>query len=357
MPDERHEALKPYLEKLAAVGKSNADAEAPLRINVGGDSFHIDPWERDALLQSLEGPQQRGTQRWRTLLAQGVALQAKTLSDIHKLEQGGDAAGLGEALRLDATIAFALLEELQRAVDQAVVAGEMEHARRLTQFRNKLSRCLDAVESRLQPADFQTARELSEELVALPDHRKPRRARAAKQPEPAKTPAVEQDAARIEALVKLEQQLDEQLRRKQRAAAPEPALPRARPAPAPTPAPRGGMRRIVWLVLAGLVAVWLGMVVWPQYRQSRLPVFSTDDFRDTPAVTHVVARPPSLFLTVDEDAWTAMDPTERNDLMQALGRRLSVAGYSGAHVKSSAGRTVGQWLKQSGAKVIEPGRR
>ena len=141
---DRSEILKPYLERLAALGQHASEPTKPSRVTIGTQSFEIEPWERDAVLRTVEanGSTSSG---WEALLAESVALRAKTLSLLEKLADcdATDPQAVDTVyahLQLDAALGFALLAELQRAVDGLVATNEMGPAKRLTRFRNKLSR-------------------------------------------------------------------------------------------------------------------------------------------------------------------------------------------------------------------------
>ncbi len=63
------------------------------------------------------------------------------------------------------------------------------------------------------------------------------------------------------------------------------------------------------------------------------------------------ARPPSLFVTLHPDRWRELSPAERRDLVTQIGRIANGVGYSGAHVRTDGGPSVGQWLRKTGVQL------
>ena len=84
-----------------------------------------------------------------------------------------------------------------------------------------------------------------------------------------------------------------------------------------------------------------------------LPGLALSDFAGQHEITGVVARPPSLYVTVDAQSWTRMGLLERQQLIEAIGAKLAAAGYVGAHVTDSDGNSVARWLKDTGVKITE----
>jgi hypothetical protein len=342
---DREELLGPYLRKLAGLGQHQGQAEFPSRITIGAQSFHVDPWERQAVLRSLESAP-FGPQRWYSLLAQGVALQVKALADIEKLTAAKSADNRAVAraeLQLDAAIGFALMTELQRTVDQMVVAGEMELANRVTQFRNKLSHGVRALEEFIGRDALDEAEDHAHKLVILPE------VPGAKRKEDA--PGHTKGQLDLQTLLKLEEDL-------LRAAAQPALLPAERAAPPPvvssvlSAGPRLSLRAFLGIVLLSLAAAWYTVVGRRALNRAELPAFSLAEFRSTPQIVQIVSRPPSLFVVLEDKAWRGMSDSQRLELVESVGRRLSAVGYTGAHFSSSAGRTVAQWLRKTGAQLI-----
>ena len=137
----RRDALSPYLDYLSAsMGAANSE-EGRTEPNFP-PRLDLDRWEVSALEQGLSA-EDPAAEAWETLLAEGVALQAKFLVET---EQVGNDDALQPELREQvqdqliqtAAIGLALQVEIQRAVDAMILGGQMNQAKKLTQFRNKL---------------------------------------------------------------------------------------------------------------------------------------------------------------------------------------------------------------------------
>ena len=62
---------------------------------------------------------------------------------------------------------------------------------------------------------------------------------------------------------------------------------------------------------------------------------------------------PSLFITVEAEAWESFDPTRRGQLLDSVSSIVSANGYSGVLFKTPDGRPVARWLRERGAQLIE----
>jgi hypothetical protein len=70
-------------------------------------------------------------------------------------------------------------------------------------------------------------------------------------------------------------------------------------------------------------------------------------------VLQVRDRWPSMFVTVDAEAWEEMSETGRLDLVRNLAGQLGTKRYEGALITAPDGRPVAQWLRGGGASLLD----
>jgi len=315
-------------------------------------TLSLEAWEWDILAEWSDAAPPSGDAAWKSLVVEALALQSRFQSDLAQLavavESDEDVTLLHEDLHLDTVIAFKILAELQRETGRMVVTGGMDQAKRLTQFRRRLTECLSAAGKALGEDAIKQAEGIAgssastqgpvERIRLIPD----------------KAPGRERDKEREkeQALFDLEEQL---LRREQaRESRPEPA-----PAAAePIVAPRTGNSIGIRLALVGILIVAVGfLVVRNVSGKPPSPVAQGLDRSsfDAASIREVVSRPPSLFIQVDADMWNVLPKAERVALIEQIGQKADAAGYTGAALRTQKGPIVGQWLKASGARLVAPG--
>jgi hypothetical protein len=367
----RHEVLKPFVERLAALGQQATELTAPCQINIGSQSLQIEPWERNALLSTVGATDGEATE-WEPLLAQAVALRAKTLTQLDKLTKCDEsdpqqAETVYADLLSDAIIGFALSAELQRTVDRMVVDGERELAKMLTQFRAKLSRDLAALGEVIGEATLAEAEERAQSMLAAAP---PTTGISKDDPnaEPPREGELNLDRPDLKKLLELEATLLRKQEEQQDPRAQDRALERLErlerlkhktPEPEPDfddldvePEHRSWALPLTCLA-AVLLVVWLLVTVRPALNKVSYPAFSLEDFKQHAAIEQVASRAPSLFVTVDAHAWNGLDPADRASLVHSVGETIGAAGYTGAHFSNGSGHTLAQWMKSGGAQVFD----
>lgn len=333
---DRQQFLMPYLERLAALDGHAESPGVPSRINIGSRSVLVEAWERGVVLGLLKGGDVETG--WPGLLAHGVALQVKSLSDLERLGRDtaeDEQAGIRDELTIDAAFAMAMMAEMQWAIDRLVVVGEIDPARKLTRFRNKLGHQVAELRETLGEQGLEQAECLAAELRAEAE-----RALAEA------NGAGEGEARAPNALWSLERHLDQRGE-----------TPTRRPGVVVSRRSRLKRRRSLVLpltvVLVVSVAAWVVLVLRPALSRVELPVFNLADFREVPVVTEVLAKPPALYVKVDEREWRALSDEQRRRAVMAIGQRIAPAEYTGANLTDSKGRTVARWLKHAGVKLVE----
>ena len=83
----------------------------------------------------------------------------------------------------------------------------------------------------------------------------------------------------------------------------------------------------------------------PRIEKSQLPA--------SPAIAGVVARPPSLFVTVDPPSWSGLPAEDRTRLVVEVGKVALQLGYTGAVLQDPAGRSVAQWMQKTGVRLLD----
>jgi len=322
---ERMLAIAPYIERLEdqCAGWSPGGKRPP---ELSG-SLDLNPWELQALHRGLEAdPGEHGD--WERLLAEGVALQARYVDDLALLEQ--DVALTPEELDVahapllrTAAVGIALLEELQRVIDAMILGGKMGEAKRLSSFRGKLSSSVAEIRDRVGDQAFAEAETTAAEMIApVAEH-------------PARRPSLEE----------LDEEPPRQIRLDRHAG-------KVSGFEVVDP-PRDRIKPLLTIFALAFVA-WLVLVL-PRAWKTEIPALEAREVTTSPVVEQVLVRPPSLFLIVDEAAWSAMPVESREALVRQVGGKAESNGYTGVNVRTGDGTTVGQWTRARGIRLIAGG--
>jgi hypothetical protein len=365
---QREQQIAPRIEELRVRVEEAAARPQPTSILLGMSEVRVEGWEWDALVAWAARPEVSTNGDWQCLLAEGLVLQSKSLDDLGRMTEGCARADeeRGAAysdVYLDAVWGFELQRRIQRTVERLIVKGRIDHAKRLTQFRRRMIEVTTAIGRVVGEATLKEAEQAADAApceAALPDvapapesavHAAVVTAPPSQAPE---GPSAVSDDERLRQLLALE----DHLRRNELLLIEESEEPTEEDLEAlgTTRRPGSNRLRIVLLALLGVACV-AGMLFLLKSRGAEskpMAQFALADFRDVGAITHVVARPPSLFVTVDADAWARMSPSDRRNAIESIGAKVAPAGYAGVHVTDASGRVVGSWLKGTGARVVEP---
>ena len=101
------------------------------------------------------------------------------------------------------------------------------------------------------------------------------------------------------------------------------------------------------------MALWLGAFKLPQLIRSEPPRLALSDFDSGGTFTRVDAKPPSLYIEVDAEAWAGLDAEARLALVEMTGDTLAANGYSGALLRTAKNRPLAQWSERRGAVLID----
>ena len=359
----RRRALEPYLQKLeswCANAGGVEDLERRANIKVGQRNLPLEPWERLQLklyFDDHEG-QPGGTPE---LTAHGSAQLIKIAFDVVRLKQGNNLSSaalyaLQAELMLDTALGMALLKEAQAMIDELVRAGKVEPAKNLSQFRHKLVHAVTEAKQHIAESERAQAEELCGALTDIPDFPEPETTQPQPTPQAPRTTAP--TAPDVEAVV--QQALAEQVegplaapRRRTRPSGKPTARRSATPRGAPVTLPSRTQLLAVGLAIA--FALWLILVQAPKLLIEELPVLARGDFRDAELMTELHARPPSVYITLDEERWWRLRPAERNRVVREFADTTFAAGFQGMHVRGESGRPLARWLKDRGVESINQG--
>jgi len=311
----RRDILSLYLEQLAESHKTGGDLREAF------DGIELDTWELEQLGRGLDG-----SISWRALVAEGVAFRNKLATDLgwisneHEMS-AADATDLRRLLVTDTSLGIALLAETQLAVNQLILAGGIEEAKRLTSFRNKIGQTLNDLRDRVGDAGYSVAETLSEGLI---------------------TPSAEASWTEREGPAPF--------------AATRPTAATSTPATGRVvfkeSAPARSHLKPMLMLLGLLIAVW-GVFILPRLTTKPLPQLTMQEVSPRSEIRHVVSRPPSLYVKLDTPGWKSLTKAERLALVDDVGRTATAAGYHGAQFTLENGRTAAQWLKERGSILID----
>ena len=325
----RQPALDAYVEQLHRYFAESEAASLQEGIDVAGRRVAVEPWVADALRNSLAFG--LGGDAQFALLTQAVALRMKIVDDASQLkrELSGPTRKLyvvQAELMLDAAMTMALLREIQQAIDDEVRAGHMDRAKQWTQLKNSMHGAATGLKSTLADAERRRADVLTDDLTDQP-------AVAAEVATPSRyAPMMQKLAAEDAERMRL-------ARVRHRALVALDHLP--------------SRTELLVAFLAIAVAVWLGFVKLPEHFRTPLPRLAVKEFPRSDGFLEIEARPPSLYITLDSAAWSALDHDARRHQVRTVSSVLLTNDYTGVWLRTEEGRPVAQWLSGSGVRLLE----
>jgi hypothetical protein len=318
----RQRSLAPFMNKLGIDHNPEDHKPIPGVITLGEHQLSLDPWERSVLQDYRDG--KLGIEHlWAPLLAEGLAFQMKCLHQVEQLARISDLFEQGnpdlterqleqcEQMINTAAIGLAVLQDIQTAIDQAIVEGELEPAKNLVGFRNRSEQSINLLKQFLGEEGFLRAQNKSETMVTTYED--------------------DQDPFAD--------------------VAPEAAPELVTPILATNASPKN--LKGFYLTVLCLSALAWAVFILPNLRPEPLPQLGLAEFKELPAIQAVMARPPSLFVTLNDSSWQALTEPEKLYLLKRTGSFAMAAGYSGAQFRNQAGVPVGQWLKKTGVKLFQ----
>lgn len=326
----RRALLDPVAGKLLGLLEQHRELDSPSQITIKGASVHVSRWERELVLQH-HGDGVFEDRGWVTRVLDAVSFQARVLIDMARLGDDNEAADARaiQQLVLTSAVGLALKVELQKTVDRLVVSGDVATARHLSETLGRIATALVSARGALVRSDtWPAAVELAPGITCIPADaalpEAPVRPRRRRRRQPT------QDE--LEALRQMED--------------------RGRASRAGSMRKVSRVRAMVVLLLV-LTVTWTAIVLLPMLATDPLPTLSMAEFRTVPQVRDVVARPPSLYVTINERDWAKLSDESRTKVLDQIGEIAARAEYTGAVVRTPEGVTVGQWLVKSGTSLIK----
>jgi hypothetical protein len=334
--------LQPHVGSVLGWAADVDPEDVPHFVAFGAFQIELGSWERQ-LLKAWDAHD-----RECSLLAEGIAydLRVQELADIFEhgpMPEPAELAAFLERLIGMAAVGRALAHEMQWSVNRLIGDGRLPEAKSQTCFRTKIVKALDQIEDRVGAAGLEQAERRSEPMLSV-----------CIVPEPSLTePAIREEQPETHtwanygpALDKGEVPLPAWLTIGGKGSVPE----------EPTVAPAHRKSRVAPLVitLGVLIGIYVAVVA-PRVAQPSGPtVLTAAQFTHVEGVAAIVARPPSLYVTVHFEAWEKLTSEQRTQWLETVGQVAARAGYFGMRARTPDGRTVGQWLQKTGVTLIQP---
>jgi hypothetical protein len=326
----RHRPLEAALEIVQDHCLRNpVEQEGRVLLPVADGAVEVDSWVLGHVRRFFDGDGGAVPE----MLAHGIAVMIKVAADRRRMQatqalpEKTRALFAAQAeLMLDSALGMAIVRELQPAIDIAVKCGEMERAKALSRFQHELRGCIAGLKHMLDEVDRQRAEALSDNLTD--------------QPRPDEAPSRRRAAPPTQNLTEMRRAIRHVRRAKQL----------ARDALAQLPS----RTECMFALLAILITVWLASVKLPAAFEPVTPVVGVEDLQASGLFVSVESRFPSLFITVDADAWNGLEEAEKLGRVRNLSGLVLTHGFTGALLRTAAGRPVAQWLGSRGAYLIPP---
>ena len=336
----RARILAPYLERLGiGVDADGKAVELPAIVDADDYILELDDWERSVLRDHPAGTDAKG-RPWPSLVSESLAFQMRYIErvaffDGAEIPVSEHAEVIGHLI-IDGAIGITLLDDLQWAINRLIREGQVQVAGRLTDFRNAVNQNVSRVRSYADAETFTRSEAAADELSDGQIQKY--------WPEiPAEPDDEEQPAAAA------------------RKPSPRPSRPKqspkevAKPLPPPPPARAedSSSSRLLSLTIVLIVSGMIWSFLAPRDGSYEPPpTLTQQDFAEVSSIAEVEARPPSLYVTFSAPRWREMGELQRWRAVEQIGTIATDAGYSGAHMRTSDGKTVGQWSKRRGVKTI-----
>jgi len=324
----RQQSLAPFILKLGISCGQGDNDKIPSVLELGEQQLSLDPWERSVLQDSRDG--KHGVEQgWAPLLAEGLAFQMKCLHQVEQLrrissqfdpndpELANQKDLVQEQMINNGAVGMAVVADIKYAIDQATLDGENTPAKHLSGFLHRIETGVNLLKQFMDEEANIRVENKSEAMI--------NQSVAPSQPHLQET---------LEEILDLDN-LDDMDN-----------LVEAQPEP-----PKNHLGPLL-ILLSLLVISWLVFIL-PRLGKQSLPQLELATFNQISSIQTVTARPPSLYVTLDESSWQAMPANDRLDVLEQTGHLASTAGYTGVHFRVRSGTTVGRWLKKGGASLVQ----
>lgn len=323
--------LSPFIERVRAFVEE-ADAEIDELVYEGSlGAIRLSFSEAEAIRNVLAGGGDAADPSHGLLLAEALALCLKIAEDVQDYQIAARVdeqltSTIGSVLELDLEAGKSLVQDFSDPVDNAFAAEQRERAVRLGEIRLAVRQHMAHVRRVLcGPLDIEGTPQISGargSIAVLPG--------APSDPDRKPPDRLEESRRRYQQLkVKHGRERLERMR----------------------------MRRIQWLLIglglaAGVGAASFAFQLLPAFETTETTTFTIDDFENVPGISSVLAKPPSLFVTVDSGYWNSLNRQSKSKIVVEVGQRMLNANYNGAVFTGTDGQVVGEWVRGVGSYVF-----
>ena len=341
----RLRALEPFIDGLRTRWRSSSDPMEVPEIKIGSRTVEMSSWEWSQVGISAErGLVDDNSVAW--LVAQGVALQVKIYKDLEKLEaveesSNGPAYAVRGELMLDTAVGRSLVRKLQDASNQLLRGGGMKDVQELTPFSHRIRNLTFEVRSMLQHDEKDQADALVKALDGDEDA--------------GEASSTVRKAASSGAETKVEARAIDKgdANQAQQRRTPESAKrKRSKPARSTHPAAeQRSWKRTAFLAAALTIALVVRFGVLEHLNGSP-DTIDRDRLGRLGSISQVEDRWPSLFVTVDGDAWYRFSEDDRVKAVTSASTALANLNYEGMWVRTDRGDPAARWLRLSGVVLV-----
>jgi hypothetical protein len=319
----RSNLLRPFIEAMRSGRLTPVEAPEP-----------PEPWETDALNHADPNIP------WHALIRETHAWRELSEQDLHPPDE---TLPVHARLMDAATIGFAIAADLQRTVDEMILSGDMATAKKLSQLRNRFVREVNKLEEQVGDQNFDHCRDLGNEFAE--------RAYREKNPEKESRESEETDTLKNTELGALLEEAHAAETTRSRQATFDKNHGYVEFSARKAMSKRKALPWMTGIVIL-LAAVWIVRIGLPMWSAPNVPVIDLAQLNH-PAILYSEAVPPTIFVTLNGKEWAAMNADNRRDMIESTRALLEPAGYQGALFRTADGMSVGQWLKNTGVRLLE----
>lgn len=330
----RRRMLEPYMLRLQDIqAREKRDGPFGAVIEIQGIEVPLDSiavYDSDSQVGALpEGSDSE-------LVLQSLALLMKSEADETRLRNGAartvnDLYTLQAELMLNSALGTALLREILNRIDDLVQKGALQSAKKLSKVQHRLRGLVRELNRSIDESNRGRAEHLASDLT---EH-------VEKPAAPLETEGIPETSAENLDREKTPRRKRDRPARKERAAA-------------GTQPAGGNLRTPILLTLVGIaLVVWMLSATLPQLASHEQKELSRADFISSAPIVELVARPPSLYVTLDAKTWASYDAAHKRRLVEDMGSVLLTNGYWGLLLRTPDGRPVARWLVNGGSRLVE----
>lgn len=328
--EARAELLSPFIERVRAF-VDEADAEIDELVYQGSlGAIRLSFSEAEAIRNALAGTGEAADPSHGLLLAEALAICLKIDEDVRDYQIAARVdeqltSTVWSVLELDLQASKSLVQDFSDPIDNAFAAEQRERAVRLGEIRLLLRQHMAHARRTLAgQQDNESTPQMpgaGGSLALLPE--------APSDPDTEPSDQLEESRRRYQ-----------QLKKKRRHERVE----------------NTKMRRVRWLLIGLGAAIVVGAAgfayqLLPAFEIKERIILTIDDLEGAPGISRVLAKPPSVFVTVDSGYWNSLNRQGKSKIVAEVGHRMLKADYNGAVFTVTDGQVVGEWIRGVGSYV------